>query len=109
TAGTQWDQQLQLLASQDALSDISMAAGTPSLMQQFIDAGQVLNLSDALEDLGATDAILPAAQSTIESLYGAGSLYALPTEFNIEGFWYNKEILSDNGIDVPGDWDALVD
>src|SRR6478752_1473953 len=30
-AGTQWDQQLQLLASQDGLSDMQMAAGTPSL------------------------------------------------------------------------------
>ena len=30
-AGTTWDQQLQLLASQDSLSDMSMAAGTPSV------------------------------------------------------------------------------
>ncbi|BDV31875.1 ABC transporter substrate-binding protein [Microbacterium terricola] len=108
-AGTQWDQQLQLLASQDALSDMSMAAGTPSLMAQFIEAGQVLNLSDALEDLGVADKILPAAESTIKALYGDGGLYALPTEFNIEGFWYNKEILADNGIEAPETWDDLVD
>lgn len=108
-AGTQWDQQLQLLASQDALSDLSMAAGTPSLMQEFIDGGQVLNLTDALDDLGVSDKILPAAQSTIEALYGDGSLYALPTEFNIEGFWYNKQLLADNGIEIPETWDDLVD
>ena len=108
-AGTQWDQQLQLLASQDGLSDMSMAAGTPSLMQDFIDAGQVLNLSETLDELGASDKILPAAESTIKALYGGGDLYALPTEFNIEGFWYNKELLADNGIEVPETWDALVD
>lgn len=108
-AGTQWDQQLQLLASQDALSDLSMAAGTPSLMQQFIDGGQVLNLSDALDELGVSDKILPAAESTIQALYGDGALYALPTEFNIEGFWYNEQLLEDNGIAVPETWDALVD
>lgn len=108
-AGTQWDQQLQLLASQDALSDLSMAAGTPSLMQQFIEAGQVLNLSDALDELGVSDKILPAAQSTIEALYGDGNLYALPTEFNIEGFWYNEQLLADNGVEVPETWDDLVD
>jgi len=108
-AGTTWDQQLQLLASQDALSDLSMAAGTPSLMQQFIDAGQVLDLSEALDELGVADKILPAAESTIKALYGGGSLYALPTELNIEGFWYNKQLLADNGIDVPETWDDLVD
>lgn len=108
-AGTTWDQQLQLLASQDSLSDMQMAAGTPSLMQQFIDAGQVLDLTDALDELGVTDKILPAAASTIEALYGGGDLYALPTEFNIEGFWYNKQILTDNGIEAPATWDDLVD
>ncbi|HYP73600.1 MAG TPA: extracellular solute-binding protein [Microbacterium sp.] len=107
-AGTQWDQQLQLLASQDSLSDMQMAAGTPSLMQQFIDAGQLLDLSDTLDELGVADKILPAAESTIEALYGGGDLYALPTEFNIEGFWYNKRILADNGIEAPATWDDLV-
>lgn len=107
-AGTQWDQQLQLLASQDGLSSMSMAAGTPSLMSQFIDAGQVLNLSETLDELGVADRIQPAAESTIKALYGDGSLYALPTEFNIEGFWYNKELLSDNGVEVPETWDDLV-
>lgn len=108
-AGTQWDQQLQLLASQDGLSDMQMAAGTPSLMQDFIDGGQVLNLTETLDELGASDEILPAAESTIKALYGGGDLYALPTEFNIEGFWYNKQLLADNGVEVPETWDALVD
>lgn len=107
-AGTQWDQQLQLLASQDGLSSMSMAAGTPSLMNQFIEAGQVLNLSETLDDLGVADRIQPAAESTIKALYGDGSLYSLPTEFNIEGFWYNKELLADNGVEVPETWDDLV-
>ncbi len=108
-AGTQWDQQLQLLASQNGLSDMQMAAGTPSLMQDFIEAGQVLNLSDALDELGVADKVLPAAESTIKALYGDGDLYALPTEFNIEGFWYNKQLLADNDLEVPATWDALVD
>lgn len=107
-AGTQWDQQLQLLASQDSLSDLSMAAGTPSLMQQFIEADQVLNLSDALDELGVADRIQPAAESTIKALYGNGDLYALPTEFNIEGFWYNKELLAASGVEAPETWDDLV-
>jgi raffinose/stachyose/melibiose transport system substrate-binding protein len=108
SAGPQFDQKLQLLAGQGALSNMSMAAGTPSLMQQFIDADQVVDLSAELEELGVTDKILPAAESTIKALYGEDSLYSLPTEFNIEGFWFNKQILADNGIEAPATWDDLV-
>ena len=107
--GTTWDQQLQLLAGQDALSDVSMAGGTPTLMQEFIDAGKVVNLTEAFEKQGLEGRILPAADSTIKALYGGGDLYALPTEFNIEGLWYNKQLLSDSGVDVPETWDQLVD
>lgn len=103
--GSTWDQQLQLLAGQDGLSNFSMAAGTPSLMKQFIDAGQIEDLTA----LGLEDKLLPAAASTIKALHGTDDVYALPTEFNIEGIWYNKQLLADNGIDVPTTWDELVD
>jgi raffinose/stachyose/melibiose transport system substrate-binding protein len=108
SAGAQFDQKLQLLAGQDALSNMSMAAGTPSLMQQFIKAGQVVDLSAELDKLGVSDKILPAAASTIKALYGQKDLYSLPTEFNIEGFWYNKKILAANGLKAPATWDDLV-
>lgn len=107
--GTTWDQQLQVLAGQDALSNISMAAGTPALMQEFISAGKVVNLSEELEKSGALDSILPAAQDTIKALYNSDDLYALPTEFNIEGFWYNKELLEQAGVTPPMTWTGLVD
>ncbi|MGW8565414.1 ABC transporter substrate-binding protein [Isoptericola sp. NPDC055881] len=106
--GSNWDQQIQLLAGQDALSNMSMAGGTPTMMQELIDAGQVVNLSEELADLGVEDKVLPAAESTIKALYGSDDLYALPSEFNIEGFWYNKQILADNGIEPPQTWDDLV-
>lgn len=107
--GTTWDQQLQLLAGQGGLSNFSMAAGTPSLMKQFIEGDQVKDLSTELKDLGLEDKILPAAASTIKALHGTDDLYALPTEFNIEGFWFNKKMLEDNGITPPETWDELVD
>nr|WP_243845322.1 extracellular solute-binding protein [Microbacterium halimionae] len=107
--GTTWDQQLQLLAGQGALSNMSMAAGTPSLMEQFIEAGQVVNLSDKLSELGVDSSVLPAAESTIKALYDSEDLWSLPTEFNIEGFWYNKQLLDDNDVDVPTTWGELAD
>ncbi|WP_062201159.1 ABC transporter substrate-binding protein [Demequina salsinemoris] len=107
--GTTWDQQLQVLAGNDALSNMSMAAGTPSLMQDFIDAGLVVDLSDVLAEYGVEDSVLPAAAATLEQLYQTDDLYALPTEYNIEGFWYNEELFAEAGVEVPTTWDELVD
>ncbi|WNM25985.1 ABC transporter substrate-binding protein [Demequina capsici] len=107
--GTTWDQQLQVLAGSDALSNMSMAAGTPSLMKDFIDAGKVLDLTDAFAQLGMTDPVLPAAEATLKQLYQTDDLYALPTEYNIEGFWYNKALFDQAGVTVPTTWSELVD
>lgn len=107
-AATQYDQKLQLLAGQNSLPDLSMAAGTPALMKQFIDAKQLQNLTESLTELGVSDKVLPAAASTIKALYGQNAMYALPTEFNIEGFWYNKKLLADNGIAPPKTWSDLT-
>jgi len=107
--GATWDQQLQLLAGQNALSNLSMGAGTPELMKQFIDAGQVVDLTTELDSLGVSDNVLPSATSLIQRLYGEDRLYAMPNEINIEGFWYNKQLLSDNGIVPPTTWGDLVE
>ena len=106
--GGQFDQKLQLLSGQGALSDVSMGAGTPALMKQFIEAKQVQDLEPALQEAGAADAVLPAAKATLKALYGDQGLYALPTEFNIEGFWYNEEIFAENGVEIPATWDDFV-
>lgn len=101
------DQQLQLLAGQKALPVLFAAGNTPQLAKDLDKSGQLLNIADTLDDLGASDDLLPAATSTVTSLYG--NTIALPTEFNIEGIWYNKQILSDNGITAPTTWDELTD
>ncbi|WP_216364185.1 ABC transporter substrate-binding protein [Subtercola boreus] len=106
TPGTGVDQKLQLLAGQNALPAISTASGTPSLMTQFVEAKKIVNITEALGDESSN--LLPAAQSIITKLCGGSDSYVLPTEFNIEGIWYNKKIFADNGITVPETWDALV-
>jgi raffinose/stachyose/melibiose transport system substrate-binding protein len=104
---TQLDQKLQLLAGQDALP-VSFAAGnTPALTATLDKDGQLLDFEKTFDDLGVTDKISPAAVDTIKSLYG-GKFNVLPYQYNIEGFWYNKKIFADNGIEVPQTWDDLV-
>lgn len=106
--GNTYDQKFQLLGGQNALPNMMMAAGTPDLNKQFIKAGQLKDLTPVLKAQGVADRVLPAAASTIKALYGSDDLYALPTEFNIEGIWYNKKIFADHGITPPGTWDELV-
>jgi raffinose/stachyose/melibiose transport system substrate-binding protein len=101
-AQTSLDQQLQLLAGQGALPQLFTAANAPALTSQLAANGSVL-------DTAAVSAgVLPAATSTIQSLYD-GKQLVLPTELNIEGIWYNKKLLADNGITTPpATWDELV-
>ena len=102
---TQLDQKLQLLAGQNALPVQYAAGNAPALTKELAQGGQVLDLEKTLTDLGVIDQIEPAAISTIEQLYGGFNM--LPYQYNIEGVWYNKLLLADNGIAVPSTWDDL--
>lgn len=102
------DQQLQLLAGQDALPSLFISANAPSLNAQLAEQGTLQDAGDALDQLGISDDVLPAASSVIENLYD-GKQLVLPTELNIEGIWYNKKLLADNGIEVPTTWTELTD
>jgi len=106
TPGTTVDQHLQLLAGQNALPTMVTASGTPALMKQFIKAKKIVDVTKALGS--AASNILPAAQSTIQNLYGTSDSYVFPTEFNVEGIWYNKKIFTANNITVPTTWNQLV-
>ncbi|MDU0345103.1 extracellular solute-binding protein [Microbacterium sp. KSW2-29] len=103
---TQLDQKLQLLAGQSALPTQYAAGNAPALTKELAQGGQVLDLQKTLTDLGVIDQIEPAAISTIEQLYGGFNV--LPYQYNIEGIWYNKQILADNDIDVPTTWTELT-
>jgi raffinose/stachyose/melibiose transport system substrate-binding protein len=99
---------IQLLAGQDALPVLYSGA------QEFIKpggtldaAGQVLNVGDALDELGVLDQVTPAAQSVIDQLYDGG-FPTLPFQFNIEGIFYNKKIFADNDIEIPVTLDELT-
>ncbi len=102
-----YDQQLQLLAGQDALPVLFASGNSPQVAKDLNDGGKLVDIGAELEKLGVADDILPAAKSTVEALYDGGD-YVLPTEFNVEGIWYNKKLFADNGIDVPTTWDDLV-
>ncbi|BDZ53218.1 ABC transporter substrate-binding protein [Agromyces marinus] len=102
-----YDQQLQLLAGQNALPVLFASGNTPQVAKDLNTGGKLVDVEQALADLNKSDAIIPAAKSTIDALYD-GEQYVLPTEFNVEGIWFNKKLFADNSIEVPTTWDELV-
>ncbi|WP_435738568.1 extracellular solute-binding protein [Cellulosimicrobium sp. PMB13] len=102
-----FDQQLQLLAGQDALPSLFATGNSPQVIKDIHEADQLVDIDAELEELGKSDAIIPAARSTIEALYD-GEVYVLPSEFNVEGIWYNKALFEENGISIPTTFDELV-
>ncbi|WP_251152326.1 extracellular solute-binding protein [Cellulosimicrobium sp. Marseille-Q4280] len=102
-----FDQQLQLLAGQDALPSLFATGNSPQVIKDVHGADQLVDIDAELEELGKSDAIIPAARSTIEALYD-GEVYVLPSEFNVEGIWYNKALFEENGISIPTTFDELA-
>ena len=101
TPSANMQQKIQLLAGQNALP-VMFAAGT-SLIAPGGDldkAGQVLNIKDALTQLGVYDQVTPSAAGVVDKLY-SGGFPTVPLQSNIEGIFYNKKILADHGIPVP--------
>lgn len=98
------DQQLQLLGGQDALPSAFISANSPDLMKELSAAGKVADFAGT----DVSDQILPVAASSLEGLYGDEEI-VLPSELNIEGIWYNEQLLEDNGVEVPESWGDLTD
>lgn len=106
-AQAQFDQQLQLLAGQNSLPNLTISPNAPSVANELYDNGYLVDFQQALADVGSPNALLPAAASVVTSLYN-GHLIGLPNEFNIEGIWYNKQILADHDITPPTTWDEFT-
>jgi len=100
------NQRIQLLAAQKALP-VLYNTPPPDLLPALGGSGQLLDLEPVLKQLGVYNELDPTAVNIDKKLNG-GKLYGLPFELNIEGFWYNKKIFADNGLQAPRTWDDLV-
>ena len=99
-------QKVQLLAGQGALP---ILYNTPpaDLMTQLVKNGEGLDIESTFQQLGVLQELQPVAITLLKKVFN-GQLVALPFELNMEGFWYNKQIFSQNGLQPPNTWDALV-
>ena len=98
---------ISTLVASDDLPDVFVySAGKP--LQQLIESDKVVNISEALDKVGESDCLLPAAKSSLLGLSNTDDLYDLPFGLNIEGFWYNKSVFEKAGVKVPETWDEFL-
>ena len=95
-----------LVASNDLPDLFAYSAGVP--LRELIQAGKVVNVSEELKAMGDEDKVMDSAKSIMTSLSDTDDLYDLPFGMNIEGFWYNKSVFEDAGVEVPTTWDELL-
>jgi raffinose/stachyose/melibiose transport system substrate-binding protein len=103
---TQLYQKIQLLAGQGALP-ILYNSPPADLMAQLVKNGEGLDIESTFQQLGVFEELQPVAATLLKKVFN-GQLVALPFELNIEGFWYNKQIFTQNSLQPPDTWDALV-
>lgn len=88
--------QMTLLAGEDKLPDIFWLEQSPA--KEFAAKGYLYDLTDALKEYGINDSLLPGL---VNSCTVDGRDYGIPSEVMMVGFFYNKELFQQAGIEKP--------
>lgn len=99
-------QKIAVLAASNDLPDVFVyESGTP--IKELIAADKILDVGAALDALGVSESLDAGAVSLLKTLSGTDELYDLPLGMNVEGFWYNKALFAQAGVEVPKTWDEF--
>ncbi|UHA75507.1 extracellular solute-binding protein [Paenibacillus sp. 481] len=71
--------------------------------KNYAAAGRLLPLNDILKEVGIADSFFDLREFTVD-----GKVYGLPESGFIEGFFYNKKVFDEAGVQVPKTWDELL-
>ncbi len=91
----------------------AMQAGTPpdmfqswggGVLKQYVDAGLMQDITDSIK--GFVGTLSPAAVGVYSF---DGKTYGVPWNQGMIGFWYNKDLFSKAGVEVPKTWTEYLD
>ncbi len=75
--------------------------------EELIEAGLMTDLTALYDEKGLRDVVFP--QSLIESCSLDGKIYCVPVNIHSwQWIWLNNAVFTDNGMDVPTNWDEFV-
>jgi len=95
--------QMALLAGQSKLPDIFWLEQATAT--EFAKSGYLYNMTDALNEYGINDRLLPGL---VNSCTVDGADYGLPSEVMMVGFFYNKAIFKQYGLEAPTTYDEFM-
>lgn len=99
-------QKIATLAASNDLPDVFVyESGRP--IRELIEADKLLDIGAELGKLGVIDQLDEGAVSLLKTLSGTDELYDLPLGMNVEGFWYNKALFEEAGVEVPTTWEEF--
>jgi raffinose/stachyose/melibiose transport system substrate-binding protein len=94
---------------------VALGAGNPPCifptwgggpLYQYVQAGQVIDLTSYMESSGLKDRVVPASLSNVTF---DGKIYGAPGENSaIAVVWYNKAMFDELGLTAPATWDELL-
>lgn len=87
--------QMTLLAGEDKLPDIFWLEQAPA--KEFAENGYLYDLTESLKEYGINDSLLPGL---VNSCTVDGKDYGMPSEVMMVGFFYNKELFKEAGIEA---------
>ncbi|MGI6672535.1 MAG: ABC transporter substrate-binding protein [Christensenellales bacterium] len=78
-------------------------------LKKVIESGKILDIDKAFTEMGIRDVLDDGAVSLLTNLVDGIGLYDLPLGLNVEGFWYNKALFEQAGIEkAPETWDEFM-
>lgn len=109
-AQTDMPSKLSVLAASGDLPDLFIATDAAQ-SGTFYEQGLLKSVDEFMEENGIQDIISDTTREGLINIQVAESdeLYTLPTEQNIEGFWYNKKIFEENNWKVPTTVDEFME
>lgn len=101
-----YTQKLLMAAETDTLPDIF--AATSAYMKGVPETGVLLDITEYVEgDSEWMDSFVSGAWTSHFGTTG-GKIYGLPTQNEAQGWWYNKTLFDDLGLEIPTTWEDLV-
>lgn len=99
---TEFNKRLAIGITQNQLPDMAIL-DNPDI-PSYIDMGKLEDITDEVKEIEELDEYFPSA---VESVISDGRYYGLPFCCNNVTLIYNKDILEEENVGVPGTWEEL--
>lgn len=100
----QYNQTPDAMLAQPPVPDIMLI--TPGwFLDRAIDSGGLTDLTNLWQESGAAEALQPGLRALSER---EGKQYYLPVGYNWNGFYYNKDVFAQYGLQPPTTWDEFL-